>query len=110
MEGKQYIKVLQVISMEHISSVFLVKHEEHTSRHKYGSVAVPEKLNSGLTEQYYKNSRIVHVVTYLSMLEIICLASAKSTKFNLGCTILCLPGTQLVVSLTLELFTQELVK
>lgn len=46
MEGKQYIKVLEVISMQHISSVFPVKREEHISRLKYGSVAVPEKLNS----------------------------------------------------------------
>lgn len=32
--------------MVHISSVFLVKHEEHISRLKFGSVAVSEKFNS----------------------------------------------------------------
>lgn len=48
MEGKKYVRVLEVISIKHISSVFLVKHETHISRLKYGSVAVPEKFNSRL--------------------------------------------------------------
>lgn len=61
MEGQKYFKVLEVVSMEHISSVFLVKHEEHISRLKYESVAVPEKLNSRFNLTTLESFMLLHI-------------------------------------------------
>lgn len=64
MEGQKYIKVLEVISMDHISSVFLVKHEEHISRLKYESVAVPEILNSRLNLTTVESFMFLHIYLF----------------------------------------------